>query len=188
MAEQPDAFDLGLLLARALEGAGLPYAIGGALAYGRYGVPRATHDVDINVFVELSRAGDVLATLTAAGVTFDRASALRDAQERGMMVGHSHGMRVDVFLPSIDFSWEASRTRQPVPIGGEQIWFLSAEALCVFKLLFYRSKDIVDLERLVATRPSLDRAYVRDQISKAMGEDDPRTQTWDRLVREFGAP
>ena len=32
----------------------------------------------------------------------------------------------------------------------------------------------------------MDLAYVRRQIAAAIGEDDPRTRTWDRLVREFG--
>jgi hypothetical protein len=64
-------------------------------------------------------------------------------------------------------------------------WFLSAEALAVFKLLFFRGKDMVDLERLVAVRPELDRAYVRERIVEMMGEDDARTQRWDEIVRRF---
>src|SRR5581483_7418408 len=46
-----DAFEAALAIARALDTAGIPYALGGALAYGQYGIPRATNDVDVNVFV-----------------------------------------------------------------------------------------------------------------------------------------
>ncbi|NCQ36336.1 hypothetical protein GW813_14940 [bacterium] len=55
----------------------------------------------------------------------------------------------------------------------------------MFKLLFFRGKDRVDLERLVAVRPDLDRDYVRRWIVDMMGEDDERTLRWDRIVEEF---
>ena len=43
----------------------------------------------------------------------------------------------------------------------------------LFKLLFFRGKDIVDLERLVATQQDrLDHAYVRRWIVEMMGEED----------------
>ena len=59
----------------------------------------------------------------------------------------------------------------------------------LFKLLFFRGKDIVDLERLVATQQDrLDHAYVRRWIVEMMGEEDARTKTWDDLVRRFGHP
>lgn len=59
-------------------------------------------------------------------------------------------------------------------------------ALCVFKLLFFRSKDVVDLERLINRQgKSLDVAAVRRHIVEMMSETDPRVARWDDLVREF---
>lgn len=96
-------------------------------------------------------------------------------------------LRIDVFTPSIAFSWEAARTRVRQRIGGQDVWFLSAEALCVFKLLFFRGKDVVDLERLVAVQgAAVDAAYVRRHIADMLGEDDPRMATWDRLWHDHG--
>ena len=90
-------------------------------------------------------------------------------------------------LPSIRFSWEAEHTRVRVTdAAGWSGWFLSAEALAVFKLLFFRDKDVVDLERLVAVRPELDLAYVRRWITEMMGEDDERTRKWDEIAVRFG--
>jgi hypothetical protein len=64
---------------------------------------------------------------------------------------------------------------------------LASEALAIFKLMFFRSKDIADLERLVATQGSaMDLAYVRHWIADMMGDDDPRVAKWDELVRQFG--
>ena len=68
---------------------------------------------------------------------------------------------------------------------GVRLWFLSAEALAIFKLLFFRTKDIADLERLLAVSP-LDRAYVRRELVEMMSEDDVRVARWDELVRSFG--
>jgi hypothetical protein len=175
-------------IAAALEDAGLPYAIGGALALAIAGVPRGTADVDINVFVDISQAAKVMATLAGIGIALDEAAALQKLQRDGMFVGRWDGMRIDVFMPSIPFSDEAARTRIRVTDdAGWSGWFLSAEALSVFKLLFFRGKDVVDLERLVAVRSELDHAYVRRWIVDMMGDSDERVKRWDDIVRRFAA-
>lgn len=70
-----------------------------------------------------------------------------------------------------------------VPKRERSVWVLSAESIAVFKMMFYRPKDIVDLERLLAVRgPALDAAYVRVQLIDMVGGDDERIITWDRLV------
>jgi len=180
------AVDAARMLGTALEAAEIPYAIGGALALAIAGVPRGTADVDVNVFVEPARIPDVVATLTTLGVNVDADSAVAHAREDGLLVGRWDGMRIDVFVPSIPFSREAERTRIEITDAqGWRGWFLSAEAIAVFKLLFFRGKDRVDLERLVAVRPDLDRDYVRRWIVDMMGEDDERTLRWDRIVDEL---
>jgi hypothetical protein len=177
-----DAFDAGLRLAAALESAGIPYALGGALAYGQYGIPRATNDVDVNVFVTPAELAPTIAALRTLGIDVDLAAAQRASETEGLFVSRFGDFRLDVFLPSIDFSWEALRTRVRHRIESVDVWFLSAEALTVFKLLFFRGKDIVDLERLIAVfGDSLDAAYVRAQVAAMMGADDPRVGTWDQL-------
>lgn len=183
-----DALDAGLRIARAFEAFAVPYAIGGALAYGQYGVPRATNDVDVNVFVDSDRLDDVVAALRSVSVSVDDSAARLAAEREGLIVLYYEWFRIDVFTPSIDFSWEAARTRVSHRIDGEAVWFLSAEALCVFKLMFFRGKDVVDLERLIAVSGGdIDLAYVRAQIVSILGEEDSRVETWDRICASFGA-
>jgi hypothetical protein len=173
-------------IAVALEQAGLPYAIGGALALAIAGVPRGTADVDLNVFVDEQRVLEVIQLLRSLAIDIDDAAALARARRDGMFVGRWDGMRIDVFLPSTPFSHEAARTRVRITDHtGWSGWFLSAEALAVFKLLFFRGKDVVDLERLVAVRPELDREYVRKWIVDMMGEHDDRVRRWDEIVARF---
>lgn len=185
MAER-GAADAAQALADALEAAGIPYAIGGALALAIAGVPRGTADVDLNVFVDIDRLSDVIAALASVGVVFNPTDAAARAGRDGMFVGRWDGMRIDVFLPSIPFAHEAAKSRIRITDAeGWSGWFLSAEALAVFKLLFFRGKDMVDLERLVAVRPELDVEYVRRWIVNMMGEDDARTRRWDEIVGLF---
>ena len=167
----------------ALAAAEIPYAIGGALALAVAGVPRGTADVDVNVFVdEPQRVFEVLNDL---GMELDDDLAAAAVVGDGMFVARWDGMRIDVFFPSIPFSKESESTRvELTDESGWSGWFLSAEAIAVFKLLFFRSKDIADLERLVAVRPELDRDYVRRWIVEMMGEEDERTKRWDQIVAE----
>jgi hypothetical protein len=180
----PDAFARALQIAECFERANVPYAIGGALALGIWGVPRGTVDVDVNVFVEDDRVRAVASLLRSIGVSVNDDGAAAQSVARGMFVGTWDGMRIDVFTPSIAFSHEALRTRVRKRALDIDAWYLSAESVAVFKLLFFRSKDIPDLERLVAVA-DVDAGYVRRWIVDMMGEDDPRVMKWDEIVAAF---
>ena len=187
MSDEPfNAAEVGLRLAAALEAKGLPYALGGALAYGVWALPRATKDVDLNVFLAPPELDPALDALAAAGVGVDRDEARRKAEEEGLFVGWVGSCRIDVFTPSIPFSWEAMKTRVFIDAGPTRAWFLSAEALAFFKLMFFRGKDLVDLERLLGSQgKKLDAPYVRRWMVETMGEDDPRVKKWDELCASF---
>ncbi len=181
-----NAAEIGLKLALELEAHGIEYALGGALAYGVWALPRATRDVDLNVFLPAEKLAPALKVLANAGVQFDFAEAERRAIDEGMFVGWVGACRIDVFIPSIPFSWEALRTRTLVPAGSASAWFLSAESLSFFKMMFFRSKDIADIERLLAnTGKKLDAPYVRHWLVKTMGEGDVRVAKWDELCASF---
>ena len=179
-----EAIDVALALADAFERAHLSYAIGGAIAYGIWGIPRYTKDADVNVFVDdIARVIEIAAS---CGVRIDPADAARHAPD-GMIVGWRGDIRADLFLPSIDFSFEAERRRVRATIEGRPVWVLSAECITVFKLLFFRGKDIVDLERLIGIQGKrLDVAWIRAQIVDMAGADDVRVKRWDELVAEHG--
>ncbi len=118
-AHRRTAAEAGRVIADALGAHGVPYALGGALA------------------------------LAAVGVATDRTAAKARAARDGMFVGTWDGMRIDVFVPSIPFSDEAARTRIEIEVDGWRGWFLSAEAIAIFKLLFFRAKDVGDLDQLI---------------------------------------
>lgn len=183
-----DAVAASVHVTRPLEAAGIGYAIGGAVAYGYWGVPRATVDVDLNLFVDDAQLGAAIDRLCEGGAIIDKASALASSRSRGDFRGVVAGMRLDVFTPSIEFSHEAARTRVRTTLLDEPVWILSAEATAVFKLLFFRPKDILDLERLVAVQGDrVDVEYIRRWVVEMLGEGDERVARWDRIVDEHGA-
>ena len=181
-----NAAEVGLSIAHALEARQVPYALGGALAYGVWALPRATKDVDLNLFLATDQLRAGFEALASAGVTFDQAEATKQAAEEGLFIGWVGACRIDVFTPSIPFSWEALKTRVSVNVGGSSAWFLSAEALSFFKMMFFRGKDLVDLERLISNMGRrLDAPYVRRWLVETMGEGDERVLKWDELCATF---
>ena len=122
--------------------------------------------------------------LEVAGVRLDRAAAVRDANERGLFVGR-HGSTGSTPVPSVPFYDEALARRARVRLAGRDTWVLSAETLAVFKMLFYRPKDLADLGRLLEIQgEKLDAPFVRRWLVDMLGSDDDRIATWDRLVRD----
>lgn len=180
-----DATEAAVHFARALQAARIPYAVGGAIAYGFFGAARGTHDVDLNVFVSGDLARPALDVLVKAGLSIDLDGALATAIERGDARGTFAGMPVDVFFNSIPAHERAARRTRVVQLHGVAIDILAPEDTAIFKMLFFRGKDLVDVERLLALTPSLDRDSVRSALVEVVGEDDYRTRRWDDLVRSL---
>ena len=187
-AVEIDPTELAVHFAHALDTAGIPYEIGGAVAYGYWGVPRGTRDLDVNLFVPAEEGGAAVDALIAAGLHIDRGTALGSAVERGDARGLWANVPVDLFFVSIPLHESAGRRTVEVDLLGTKIRVLSAEDLTVFKLLFFRGKDVVDVERLVALQGArLDRAYVRSWLVDCVGTSDERVRTWDRICAALPA-
>lgn len=161
-------------LAEELEGAGFDYALSGAIALAYWATPRATVDIDLAVDADATRLPELVAALANAGCSIDESQALA-AAERGDFGGRIAGIRVDIFLPVLALSEAAMARRVRVPFGEREAWILSAEDLALFKLIFGRTKDFADLERLLATqRDRLDYDYMDRWVRSMFPADDPR--------------
>ena len=186
--EKPEPAQLAVRIARQLEGTGIPYAIGGAIAYGFWGNPRGTRDLDVNLFVSAEHAERALDALVAAGVRLDRQLALKTGEERGDARGFYEDVPIDLFFMSIPLHEAAAGRTVQVKLLGQTIRILSAEDLVVLKLLFFRGKDIVDIERIVAIQGGrLDRGYVRRWLVDCVGADAERVRKWDEICAALPA-
>lgn len=188
MSEMASAAEVARQVADALERAGLPYAIGGAIALGFYSPPRATIDVDVNIFVSPTRGlDDTLEALRDAGFApaSDDASLRRTACEEGQFRGVVTGLRVDVFVPAIDYYAEMEDRRRQVRLLGRPLWILAAEDLVVLKLMFFRRKDLADVESVLRQLgPSIDRRFVRAKLTELAGADDERVAALEEIERD----
>jgi len=179
------AFEIATHLAACLDEDQLPYALGGALALTAWAIPRDTADVDISIFVEEARLDAVVDALERAGVMVDRADARKSLARIGMFTGRCGRTLVDVFVSEHPHFLEMARRRVQVAVSnGPTLWFLSAEDLAVLKLMYGRTKDIADLERLFGA-VALDIEYVRSWLAQIVPAGDRRLAILDDLERRF---
>jgi hypothetical protein len=157
---------------RQLETAKIPHAIGGALALAYYAEPRATVDVDVNVFVSTDRWPQVRAALQAVGVdvSVDSVALERDGQVR-LWWGRN---AVDLFFSYDEFHQEMSKKSRKVPFGDSTLQILSPEHLAVCKAMFDRVKDWLDIEQILVATDPIDLAEIEAQLARMVGPADPR--------------
>ena len=170
-----------LALSAALTAAGIDHAFGGAIALAYCTEdPRGTRDVDVNAFVPASAPEPVLTALPP-GVTVPPGTAdviTREGQVRLWW----DDTPVDLFLDYAPLHAQAARGCRDVPFAGGQIRVLGPVELVLFKALFDRPKDWVDIATVVeAGAVALDR--VREDLVALVGDDDPRVERWDALIR-----
>lgn len=189
MAEPQTAAEVARVVADVLDRHGMPYAIGGAIALGFYAVPRATVDVDINVFVSpTDQLSAALAALAEAGfVAHEDEAALRARTiAEGQFRGSIGGLRVDVFVPAIPYYADLAARRRQVTLLGRPLWVLSPEDLVVLKLMFFRRKDLADVEAILRDQgASIDRRFVRQKLIDLVGVDDERLAALDAIERDL---
>lgn len=150
----------------------VPHAFGGALALAYHAEPRATRDIDCNVFVPAHRADEVLAPLAALGVDIEGAAHAveRDGQVRVMW----DTTPIDLFFSYDAFHDAADRDAETVPFAEATIRILSANHLTVCKVVFDRPKDWVDIDAMIEAGTSIDTAEVIRWVGRICGDDDAR--------------
>jgi predicted nucleotidyltransferase len=172
-------------LTTALEKAGVPYAVGGAVVLIYCSEPRGTVDLDINIFLDSDTPDAALQAIGRAGVEFDYAKASaqvrRDAQVRLPYLGTP----VDLFFVNTEFHAESGRRARRVEFEGVEISLLSCEDLVVYKAMFNRRKDWTDIESLLFMQASrFDAAYARGWLVAMVGEEDERVKEFDIILAE----
>lgn len=174
------------MLHGALEASDVPHAFGGALALAFHvQEPRATRDIDCNVFVDPARADEVFGALPEGVVWSDVDVDLvrRDGQVRLFW----DETPIDLFFSTHRFHDTAWTDIERVPFAGETIPILGATELIVFKAFFSRGQDWVDIERMVeAGTADIHRAI--GWMVDLLGTDDPRIDRLRGLIGHEAGP
>jgi hypothetical protein len=168
-----------------LDQAGIAHAFGGALALAYYAEPRATDDIDINVFLDPASAPAVLDALTPLGVQddLDLPALERDGQCR-LWWGRTP---LDLFFAYDDLHQAMRRGARVVPFGEDRLPILAPEHLLVCKIAFDRPKDWLDLEQVLVCVEDLDVDEIRGWLARIVGEQDPRMQRLTAVLDELHA-
>ena len=154
--------------------AAIPHAFGGALALAYYAEPRATVDIDLNLFVPVERYPDVAAPLVELGVAADDPAVAELVRRDGQARVFWDATPIDLFFAYDAFHHAAAASRHVVPFADTTIPILGAEHLIVCKVVFNRAKDWVDIDAMVAADTSIDVAEVLRWVGRIAGDEDPR--------------
>jgi hypothetical protein len=157
-----------------------PHAFGGALALAYYAEPRATIDIDLNLFVSPSDYSNVERELSLLGIG-DGAQP-KIVERDGQCRLHWGNTPIDLFF-AYDELHDAMRAAiRSEPFGERRIPILAPEHLLVCKAIFNRPKDWLDVEQMLVGVEELDVVEVRMWLDRLVGADDPRRQRFDRMV------
>ena len=150
----------------------VPHAFGGALALAYWAEPRATVDIDINVFVPTDQVDTVLGPLADLGA--DTAGAAEEIGRDGQARVLWDGTPLDLFFAYDAFHHAADTAAVEVPFADARIRVLCPEHLTVCKAVFDRPKDWVDIEAMVTLGTTIDVAEVLRWVGRIAGDTDPR--------------
>jgi hypothetical protein len=183
---EPSLAEKVVLIEAAMQTARIPHAFGGAIALAYYATPRATIDIDVNVFVGSERADEVLLAFEKLGAEEPSPSEATRLRRDGQARIRWGSTPIDLFFSYDEFHDACMERRRAFPFGeGETIHVLSPEDLIVFKAIFDRAKDRRDIAELVFTMgDELDRAWIESWLDRIVGSDDERLGRCLEALRE----
>jgi hypothetical protein len=150
-------------LARALDGAGIPYMVIGGQAVLLHGEPRLTRDIDITLGADSTALTRVLEVTGSIGLT----PSVRDVEQfvrRTNVLPLSEepaAIRVDLIFSFTPYEAQAIERATSFSMLNTPVRFATAEDLIIHKLVAGRPRDIEDVRGVVAYQKHLDEAYLK---------------------------
>lgn len=146
---------------------GIPYMVIGGMANAVWGVPRATLDVDVTVWVEPARPSQVVEGLARGFRLRVKEPGPFADETRVLPMETPEGVAVDVVFGLLPFEHDAIGRAVERLVSGRAIRFASAEDLVLMKIISDRARDAADVEQiLIRQREHLDRAYLDPRIDE----------------------
>jgi hypothetical protein len=168
---------------RALDAAEIEHCIGGAVALAVHAEPRFTADIDLNVMADPQDPGSLLGCLPS-DLDIHRSAAReieRDGQTR--LMWRNPATPLDLFLPQHPSYHQLVNDRAVLwDFAGVEIKVMTATDLMVFKMLFDRAKDWVDIESLLEVGAG-DPQEAAHWIRQFLGAEDHRLTRLEELIR-----
>jgi hypothetical protein len=174
---------LAATLSRLLSDKGIEHFVSGSLALAVHARPRMTYDIDLVVVTSSMRLPEVFneaRTLGFVGEDRDLIANLRKLSFAQMRLGP---MTLDIIVPVLPFHSQVAKRAVRTELAGESVPVATAEDLFVLTALWFRPKDVADLQVLAALGDSLDRAYIRERLHELLPAGDARLVQLATLLR-----
>lgn len=167
---------------RKLAAVKVPHAFGGALALAYYAEPRATIDIDLNVFVAPTDYDAVARSLAEIGVSGGPPASIvqRDGQCR-LWWGRTP---IDLFFAYDALHQAMKDAIRTEPFAETSIPILAPEHLLICKAIFNRPKDWLDIEQIIVSADDLDGVEILRWLDRILGADEPRRARVEEMLRE----
>jgi hypothetical protein len=171
-ALEPGLPDKVVALHRALAGARLPHAFAGAIALAYYGEPKATDEIELEVFAEADRWPLVRVALAPLGI--DVAADVAALERDGQVSLRWDRNPVHLTFAADHFHAEMRRAARRAPFAGRAIPILAPEHLAACLAIFDRPEDWIAIEQTIVATDPLDLPEVEAWVEELAGEDDQR--------------
>lgn len=170
--DEPSLVDKIVALHHAFDAADIVHAFGGALALAYWtSDPRATDDIDVNVALPAGRAAEAFAALPdAVAIPADALRRVAADEQVRLRWGRTP---IDLFFRADALHDGVAQRAVLLPFATMQLPFVAADDLAVFKSLFDRPKDWLDIAAMIAAG-SVDLDVVCNRVAAVVGEDDER--------------
>jgi hypothetical protein len=180
---EPSLPDKLIAIDESLTAAKIAHAFGGAIALAYYAEPRATADIDVNVFCDVAEYAEVAKALATVGVdTLTDAAAL---ERMGQCRLHWGRNPVDLFFTYADLHREMEGRIRRVPFAETMIPILAPEHLAICKVVFDRMKDWIDIEQMLVVADDFDRDAVEAWLVEILGENHLSVARFRKLADQY---
>lgn len=150
-------------MARGLSAHRVPFMLVGGQAVLLHGRPRLTDDIDATLGVGPDRLPAVLRACATIGLVPLPEDVPGFVAETFVLPTRHQatGMRVDLIFSTLPYETEAIARAIPIPIGGTDVPFATAEDLLIHKLFAGRPRDLEDVVGVIRRQGSaIDWDYV----------------------------
>lgn len=153
-------------LVKWLDGISASSMVIGGVAASVLGRPRLTQDIDALIILGEDQWGSVVAQAEKFGIVPRIDSALDFARRaRVLLLRHlESGIDIDISLGGLSFEHGAISRSTVHDVGGIRVRLPRVEDLIVMKAIAHRSKDMQDIEGLLAAHPNVDMKFIRQWV------------------------
>jgi hypothetical protein len=191
----PGLIDLIHELEQVFDRLSIDRSYGGAIACNYYAPPRFTQDVDVLILAPATRMPGLVEELSSIGCTETYHPGAPPVKLQRILselrakpywtVLYCHGIRIEFFAPWHSFHHRVLERSPSRQLEGRAIRIHSAEDLIIFKKIFDRPKDIIDIKAmLLAQKGRLNLERLRSDAKTLL--TDGSLDELNRLISDFG--